>query len=427
MTARFRPRFSRLLTESLSSVTQRHSRALLSVLGVVIGIASFVSVLGVTTSANGQISREFIDEQATVLHVEATQTLADGSAFRAESEDVLAGLNGVVGVGRYWDVTADRVSRLPGAIEAEPVRPRVLAVSWRYLEMAHPVIETGRTFDGFLEHEPVALLGAKRAEALGITNLQAAPALFVNEQRFAIIGILSDSDENVTLASSVIVPAAFARDHLPPPGNREQLLIDTKVGSTVLISQQAALAIDPVHPERISVSQPAPPTRAESNINGSLQVLFLALSLICLVIGAIGISSSALFGVLTRVPEIGLRRALGAQPIHIAAQFLIEALLRGVLGGVLGGSIGVLTVVVVAITQQWTPIIPTWLMVVAPVAGAGVGLLAGVYPAVRAARIQPVEAFNRYRAGLLGTRRGPNRIAAPVVAGFGSAPPLPTA
>lgn len=116
---------------------------------------------------------------------------------------------------------------------------------------------------------------------------------------------------------------------------------------------------------------------------------------ICLVIGAVGIANTTLVAVLERTGEIGLRRALGARGRHITLQFLAESGALGALGGLVGTSIGTVTVVAMAVVRDWTPVIHPATVVAAPAIGLVTGVLAGLYPAWRASRIQPAEALRR--------------------------------
>src|SRR5690606_3895129 len=137
---------------------------------------------------------------------------------------------------------------------------------------------------------------------------------------------------------------------------------------------------------------PIPPPEPQSLRRGvadDLSVLFLLLAAVSLVIGAVGIANTTMVAVLERTSEIGLRRALGARPRHIAAQFLTESAATGTIGGLLGTSLGVLTIIAVALVQRWTPLLEPAATLPAPLIGTLVGLLAGTYPALHAARIQP--------------------------------------
>jgi putative ABC transport system permease protein len=176
---------------------------------------------------------------------------------------------------------------------------------------------------------------------------------------------------------------------------RAEMIIETRVGAAALIATQAALALRPDAPKRLKVIAPPDPQTLRGNVTSDFNALFLLLAAISLVIGAVGIANTTMVAVLERTNEIGLRRTLGARPVHIATQFLAESTVLGLLGGEIGASLGVAIVVATALAQQWTAVLAPWTVLSAPAIGALVGLLAGLYPSLRASRIEPVEALRR--------------------------------
>jgi ABC-type antimicrobial peptide transport system permease subunit len=172
--------------------------------------------------------------------------------------------------------------------------------------------------------------------------------------------------------------------------------IDVEIGAASLIAQQAAIALSPNEPGLMRVQKAPEPADLRRDVEGDVNALFLVLGGVALLVGAIGIANVTLVSVLERVGEIGLRRALGAARRHIAGQFLVESTAMGFVGGVIGASLGVLVVVGISASRTWTPVLDPWVPLAAPLIGAVTGLVAGLYPALRAARLEPVEAL---RAG----------------------------
>ena len=175
-----------------------------------------------------------------------------------------------------------------------------------------------------------------------------------------------------------------------------RVLFDTALGAAKQVARQAPIALAPGHQDSLSVEAPPDLSRARAGVQNdtdSLFLLFLVLGLVSLVVGAIGIANVTLVTVMERVGEIGLRRSLGASRRQVAGQFLLESTTIGLLGGVVGAALGIAVVVCVAVFKEWTPVLDLRLALGAPLAGALVGLLAGLYPSLRAARMEPVDAL----------------------------------
>ena len=194
------------------------------------------------------------------------------------------------------------------------------------------------------------------------------------------------------LLGSVIIPEGTARRYfgLAGPGT---VVVETKIGAAYLIASQASVALRPDDPRTLRVQVPLEPKRVRDEVQTDLNVMFLLLGGLSLIVGALGIANITLVGVMERTGEIGLRRAIGATRKHIASQFLIESASMGVIGGIIGASIGVLIVIGVSANQVWTPVLDPMAPFLAPLVGAVIGLLSGIYPAARAARLEPAEAF----------------------------------
>ncbi|MFI0367621.1 ABC transporter permease [Actinomadura sp. 1N219] len=380
-------------------------------------------MLGLTATVSGQISRKFDPLVATTVSVEVVSEApvdepgpghgrpaghgrADPApmAFPSDADGRVGRLNGVIAAGVWWKVhfgTDPVIGATPAVREGSDTdigsSTPVHAVSPGALAAVRPRVSHGLVFNAFHDRrgEPVTLISEATAERLGITQLETRPAVFVNGRPLTVIGIVADTDLLPELMSGMLIPRGTAeRFYGRAPANApEQMIIRTRMGAARLIARQAPVALRPDRPDLFTAVPPPEPRALRDGVTGDLTGLFLLLAVICLVVGAVGIANTTFVAVLERTGEIGLRRSLGARPRHIAVQFLTESTLLGLLGGLLGTCSAVLTVLIVALTRQWTAILDPVAVLSAPSIGAVTGLLAGLYPALHAARIEPQEAL----------------------------------
>lgn len=396
---RSRLRVGDLIDEMLAGVFARPVRALLTTLGTVLGLASLIATLGLSRTAGSQIIDQFDELTASQVMVTARSNGRGGSlgALPWNVEDRLDRLNGVVASGAVADVVN------PGAVRTVPVIDPsgryehvvpVLAASSGLLDAVRGHMAVGRWFDaGHVERrDPVAVIGADLAAELGIRRLEVQPGLYIGDRYFTVIGIVDESLRDRGLLGSVVITSTAA-ERFFDVSRPERVVVEVEIGAGQLIAAQAPIALSPSSPESLAASAPTLPQAARDRVAGDVDSLFLLLGIVSLVVGAIGIANVTLVTVMERTSEIGLRRALGARRRHIAVQFLGESAAIGLVGGVIGAAIGLLLVVGVSAAKQWTPVLDPWMPLAAPPVGALVGLLAGLYPAARAARMEPVDAL----------------------------------
>ena len=391
-----------LLDEALAGMFARPVRMLLTVLGVVIGITALVATMGLTRTAGNRIISQFDQLAATELFVTAkpgrTTGIVDPKAIPWDAPTRLRRLNGVVAAGTMSEVEVG-----DALISSSPVRDplnqsafklSVLAASPDLFQAVRAELSTGRLPDlGHSERaDRVAVLGPDAALRLGIVGLEQLPAVSIGDHLYLVIGILRDVGRKPELLAAAVIPEGTARRYfgLKGPGT---VVVETKIGAAQLIADQAPSALRPDDPRALKVAVPQEPRRVRDEVQTDLSVMFLLLGGLSLVVGAIGIANITLVGVMERTSEIGLRRAIGATRGHIAAQFLFESASMGVIGGIIGASVGVLIVVAVSAYQIWTPVLDPLAPILAPLVGGAIGLVSGAYPALRAAHMEPVEAF----------------------------------
>jgi macrolide transport system ATP-binding/permease protein len=389
-----------LFDEAIAGMFARPWRTLLTMLGIVVGLTALVATLGLSRTASNRIITQFDELAATeiVVTVKSGPASVQPNAIPWDAPDRLLRLNGTVAAG-----TLSAVDVGGALVSSSPVKdPRtqtdfklsVQAASPGLFRAVRANLQAGRFPD--LGHsnraDRVAVLGPGAALRLGIVGVEQLPAVAIGDNLYLVIGILRDVSRQPDLLGSVIIPEGAARRDfgLTRPGS---VIVETQIGAASLIAQQIPLALRPDNPSVLKVVYPPEPQRVRDAVQSDLNVLFLMLGGLSLVVGAIGIGNITLVSVIERIGEIGLRRSIGATRRHIAVQFLLESTSLGVMGGVIGASLGILIVVAVSAYQVWTPVLDPAVPFLAPLVGAAIGLVSGTYPALRAAHLEPVEAF----------------------------------
>ena len=399
--------------EAVAGIVQRPGRSGLTMLGTVLGVGAFVAVLGLTATGAGQISRQFSVLEDTTVTVSdngpANDVAPPGTyppiGFPADADQVAEHIKGVVAAGVWWPVALPEGTNFSASLALSGVASQtvnLMAASPGAVQAMVPAMVAGSPLTAYENDtaQHVAMIDTTTASTLGISpaRLASHPAVFVNGIAYTIVGVYG-SGQRVLGGSAMLIPENTALEDYgnPQPGigtqEEAQMVIATRTGAADAVAKQIAAAELPTDPHRLVVTPPPNPLKLQGEVNGDLAGLFLILALISLLIGAVGIANTTLVAVLERTGEIGVRRAVGARPRHIAAQFLAESTALGTLGGLIGTCIGVAIVVIFAAVQNWTAVLNPVYTLPAPLIGTVVGLLAGAYPALRAARTSPLVAL----------------------------------
>lgn len=398
------PRFALrdLLEEMVGGLLGRPGRLALTALGTVLGIAALVATLGLAKTAGNQIVSRFDELAETRVVVSPTDTGFGGSEGTSSipwnAEERLVRLNGVAAAGTKSDVDiGGELSRSVPVVDPLGINEHqisTIATSGGLLDAVRGEMRSGRYFDkGHNERgDPVVVLGPAAAQRLNVYRVDTQPAIFIGEQSFTVIGIIDDVAREPDLLNAIVMPDGTARKFFGL-GAPAEVHIDAEIGATQLIAGQAATALDPDNPQSLRTQASQGYTPVREDVERDVNALFVVLGGVSLLVGGLGIANVTLVSVLERTPEIGLRRALGAARRHIAAQFLLESTVTGLLGGIIGASTGVLVIVGVSAARDWSPVLQGYLPFAAVGLGALIGLIAGTYPALRAARTEPIAAL----------------------------------
>jgi putative ABC transport system permease protein len=402
---RSRLRLFDLVDESLLGISARPARLVLTMIGTVVGIAALVATLGLGQTAAGQISQRFDLVAATRVVLSAANSQfapedAPSSSLPWDAAERVDRLSGVAAAATVSTIDLG-TARVSGVDLFDPsganlVQTSAVAVAGDLLGAEGGSVVEGRFFDSGHDRraDRVVVLGADAAAQLAVNRVDTRPSIFIGDIPFAVLGIIDGMARRTELSDAVIMPNGTAARYFGLEAPAE-LDIRTVVGAAQQVGAQAPVAVSPNHPEQINAQVPPKPGQLATSVRGDVNALFLAFGAVALVVGGLGIANVTLLSVIERTGEIGLRRALGARRRHIAAQFLLESAITGLLGGLIGAALGVVAVVATSAAKDWTPILDLQVALLAPVVGAVIGLLAGAYPAIRAATTEPITALRR--------------------------------
>jgi putative ABC transport system permease protein len=371
----------------------RKLRSGLSALGIAIGVAAIVAVLGLSSSASAGLLNEISALGTNLLVVENGQTLSGGTAeLPTVAPAMISGIDGVTEVQETGSVSGDvYASPLIPAVDSNAIG--IDAASLGLLRTVGTTVAQGSYLNAATAHEPVCVLGAAAAQRLGIDRVYSAERIWADNMWCYVGGILNPAVLAPDIDSSVLVGFPAAERYLGFDGHPSTVYVRAQTSQVEAVDNLLGPTANPENPSEVDVSQPSAALVAQADAQGAFDNLFLGLGAVALLVGAVGVANIMIISVLERRSEIGLRRALGATKGHIRIQFLAEAVLLALLGGAVGVGIGALATAVYASSKQELVVIP----VLAWAGGIGaaivIGAVAGLWPALRAARMSPTQAL----------------------------------
>ncbi|MFF4935240.1 ABC transporter permease [Streptomyces griseofuscus] len=382
-----------LLRLGANGLRTRPLRAVLSAAGIAIGIAAMIAVLGISASSRAQLDAELNKLGTNLLTVEPGRNAQTGEVVPLPRSTVAtisraAGVDTVSGTGKLEGVNAYRNARVD---VAESNALTVLASDAHLPRTLHASFICGGWLNRAPGQYPTAVLGERAASRLGVTN--PGERIWIKDRYFTVLGVLEPVPLVPELDTAVFVNNAAAERYLGYDGHPTTVYersADMLVENVRWLLPRAA---NPEDPQDVAVSRPSDALKARQAAEASFTGLLVGLGAVALLVGGIGVANTMVIAVMERRAEIGLRRALGAARRHIVQQFLIEALLLSCLGGISGALLGSAVTAGYAATQGWPTAVPLVALVGGVAATALIGSVAGLYPALRAARTPPTAAL----------------------------------
>jgi putative ABC transport system permease protein len=371
----------------------RKLRAALSALGIAIGIAAMVAVLAISESSKADLLSSLDRLGTNLLTASPGQSIFGDEATLPDVAQTMAARIGPV-----------EVTSSTGSVDASVFRSELIpdeetkGLSTVAVDLALPATVGATLADGvFLNaataQYPAVVLGATAARRLGIDRVGGGVQVVVGGERFTVVGILDPVELVPSLDSSVLVGFGAAETYLADDGDVSSLYVRSDPEDVEAVRGVLARTANPEHPEEVDVTRPSDAIEARAAAKSTFTSLFLGLGAVALLVGGVGIANVMVISVLERRSEIGLRRALGATRRHIGVQFLMESLLLSLAGGVGGVALGAVVAGTYARSRGWEVVVPGVVLAGGVVAALFVGAVAGLYPALRAARLSPVDAL----------------------------------
>lgn len=398
-----RLRFTDLARLAVVGLRTRKLRAALSALGIAIGVAAIVAVLGLSSSSAAGLNAEIAALGTNLLTVHNGQTFSGGTPeLPLAAPGMISRLPGVYQVQSTGATTADAY-RSPLIPSEDSNALTVDAATLGLPAAAGTSLAQGEFLNAATQHEPACVLGAAAAQLMGIDRIFTGERVWVTLSNSSgnpagrmwlyIAGILNPDALAPEIDSSVLVGFPFAEKFLQFDGHPSTVYVKVTGDRVGAVDNLLAAQANPENPAGVDVAQPSQALVVQADAKSAFNTLFLGLGAVALLVGAIGVANIMVIAVLERRSEIGLRRALGATRGHIRTQFLTEAVLLALIGGVAGVAAGAAVTAIYAHHRGWATVIPAGAWAGGLGAALLIGAVAGLLPAIRAARLSPTRAL----------------------------------
>lgn len=386
-------RASDVFTVGSTGLRTRKMRTALSALGVTIGIAAMVGVLGLSESSRADLSNQIEALGTNLLAVSNSGGFGAGDGELPD--DAVSKISRIGPVQEVADVVEVDATVLRNDVvnENQTGGITVAAADLDLLATLNGEIAEGVWLNDASAEFTNVVLGSVTAERLGITAVDEGPQVYLGGEWFTVVGILEPFPLAADLDRSALIGKGAAEELFDTQPNPSIIYLRTDAEAIDAVRGVMPATVDPAEPEEVSVSRPSDILEAEEAADSAFTNLFLGLGAVALLVGGIGIANVMVIAVIERRNEIGLRRALGGTRAHIRRQFLTEALLLSSLGGAAGVALGAAVTWGYADYQEWEVVIPTEAAAGGFAAAIVIGAVAGLYPAMRAAALAPTEAL----------------------------------
>ena len=372
----------------------RRLRSVLSALGIMIGVGAMVAVLGLSESSKSDLLAQLDQLGTNMLQVRASTGIGLGPGeLPGDAPAMITRIAPVEAVAAVADVGSARVYRSDYVPSGQTSGLNVRAVDTNLLSTLQGSMADGVFLDQASPEYPVVVLGSVAADRLGIRSLDTAISVWLGDEWFAVVGILESLDLSPDLDRAALVTVGAAETYLESDLVPSTIYVRMDPSSIDDVRNVMAATVNPENPDQVEVTRPSDALEAREAAESALTNLFLGLGAVALLVGGVGIANVMVISVLERRGEIGLRRALGATRRHISVQFLGESLLLSTIGGIGGVLMCSAVTAAYATYRGWEVLVPAVAIVGGIAAALVIGAVAGLYPAMRAARVSPTEAL----------------------------------